>query len=281
MIRVFVSLAALATGLEVPVFPLRKPRFPTETLRLNLFEPRYLNLARSVTSAEDAVFAAMYCGDVPSVLPRGDQPPTPLLAPDAVGVLCEVTNSETLDSGRVALRATAFSRCKLVSVLSSPATGGREPYVVVDAEPLLDDLEPDAAEKERETARAVADVEHLLDKLWGPFNSCETPSDDDDDDALRYDAVRRFAPNLVDDECVVAELERQYCLVSGACGDFAPTREELYSFSLLSTLDLAPRDKQLALESTNTLDRFRHVFADLRRGRNWLAARAALTDLRL
>lgn len=268
--------AGIGQSLEVPVFPLRQPRFPTEVLRLNLFEARYLALARAVLSSSPKVFAGVYCGDVASVLPRGTSLPTPLVAPSAVGVLFEVNRSEEEIAGekKIRLEASAFARCRVRSVTSSPAKGGREPYIIVDTEPLVDDESTEAMQEELATARAIDDVEALLEKLWGPYGGRD---EDVSDDSRRYDAVRRFAPAL-DEECVIAELERQ-CLLSSECVGYAPSRTELFSFALLATLSLSPRDRQRALECTDTLGRLRHVSHELTTGRNWLAARAALADL--
>lgn len=283
IVGVVVVLVVCAMALEVPVFPLRQPRFPTESLTLNLFEDRYLALARAVVSSPQRTFAAVYCGDVASVLPRGSSPPTPLVGESNVGVLCEVVRSHqsSKEEGRgcsIRLEATAFARCVVQSVVSSPATGGQLPYVVVEAAPLVDDGERTVTDEEREAARAMADVEALVGKVWGPFNAVAGDEGDRSDEAKRYEAVMRFAPSLESDECVVAELERQ-CLLSPSCVGFAPSRTELFSFALLATLSLSPAERQRGLECTDAVARLRRVSAELNSGRSWLAARAALHDL--
>lgn len=272
----FVVAVARSLALEIPMFPVRQPRFPTETLKLKLFEPRYVALAREVLSSEHKVFAAVYCGDVASVLPRGSEPPTPLVAPPAVGVLCEVSRWEE-NENFIKLEASAFARCRVSRVASTPAMDTTLPYIVVCTEPLLDEAEEDASDEEAEAAAAVTDVENLIGKVWGR-SDYDALEDDNSDDSKRHAAVRRFMPNLLDEECEVPELERQ-CLLSSACSGFSPSRTELFSYALLATLTLSPKERQDALECTDTVLRLKRVSDELSSGRSWLAARAAISDL--
>lgn len=115
--------------LLLPLFPLRKrPRLPTESLQLNLFEPRYLALARRAN--ETGQFAAVYCGSTPSILVGGTGPATPLVKPGSVGVVCSVDDAQ--GSEVIRLQATVQRRCVINEVSRDL------PYILADVD-LLDD----------------------------------------------------------------------------------------------------------------------------------------------
>ena len=229
-------------------------------------------MAEDVMAGKDRIFAAVYCGDEPSVLPYGQAPATPLIRKGAVGVVCEITDHErvvgkitdqekTYDG--ISIRARAFSRCAVNEV--SPLG---EPYLTIDAGPVID-REEEAFDHiaEMRAAKAVHDVERLVDYV---YRDPDDDPDDDSDEALRYDVIRRFSP-----DADLGELERSYCLVEGA-SSFCPSRRELYSFGLLSTLDLTTFQRVKALQGINTTARFHQVSKDIEEGRNWLAFRAGL-----
>jgi len=94
-----VLLMTSSSFIELPVFPLRKTvRLPTESLTLNLYEDRYLEMARYILRDEDRVttkkkrqamlFGAMYTSNKPQVVGEGGLGPiVPLLREGDVGVL--------------------------------------------------------------------------------------------------------------------------------------------------------------------------------------------------
>ena len=220
-----VAMWGLASGLELAVFPLRKmPRVPTETVRLRLFEARYLALARAVLAKEPSVFAAIYCGDAPAVLPFGQAPATPLLKDGSIGVVCRVTEAtedKTKDGrDRMTLTATALSRCRVISIIQSPIFEGDTPYLVIESEPVVDDAANDDVLALAE-ARASAAV---IDRSW------------------------------------VMPHESELGL---------PSRQELESFGLLSTLDLTPRARLAALSQTDTAGRYDQVASNLEKKAKW------------
>jgi len=261
-------------ALEVPLFPLRKmPRLPTEELCLNLFEPRYLSLAREVLESDAGVFAAVYCEGA-SVLPHGQGPPTPLIKNGAIGVLCEVRQS-IVKKDKIRLETRAFSRCRLTEIVASPIfdSPSQPPYIIANVDAVIDEnsqgiaTAAQAADAERRATEALRSVDKLVDRIWPDM------SDFDDESAEDHDDLNRFSP-----DSQLAELERQYCFVDG-CEAFLPSRQELYSFTLLSTLDLSESQRTEALSETNTLERLEYIVDELEHGRNWLAARAALADI--
>ena len=167
--------------LRVAVFPLSKrPRLPTEELRLNLFEPRYVALAEFALAEPAAIFGAVFC-EGPQLLPRGTGPPTPIVAAGAVGVLCAVASVDRVagDGGDrlrcVKIVAHAIARFRVVDVSSSPALSPRRdddddapPYILVDALSFCDQdddkLHHDAGEQllSRESSAAVASANRVF-----------------------------------------------------------------------------------------------------------------------
>ena len=228
-------VAAMASALkEVPLFPLRKAsRVPTDSLVLNLFEPRYLAMAERVLGT-DGVFGAMQCQG-PHVLPRGRGPAEPLIAAGAVGALFRVDRSETTRDGRVRLEATAFGRLAVRRVVSTPANRASSlPYLVVDAAPVAD-------QRTGPNDALVADAEAAALAAFDADGKLETPAGAD---------VRRYA--AADPEVVAGY------------ADFCADRSELLSFALVRALDA---DKGRALRDRDTARRLARAVAGRRQRR--------------
>ena len=97
-----------ANKIVIPVFPLRKRvKFPTEKLKLTLWEERYKMLARYVldnpsssnVDEEHPIFGALYCSHKTQVSRGGTRPITPLVECGDIGIICSVTSSEIFIDG--------------------------------------------------------------------------------------------------------------------------------------------------------------------------------------
>ena len=101
----------------IPIFPLRKKvRLPTDKLQLNLYEPRYIELAEYVLQQQQSskkIFGAVYSADKPQfVCNNGSGSIVPLLQPGDIGVLFIVLNSY---DGRQQQSITTSSRNNALS----------------------------------------------------------------------------------------------------------------------------------------------------------------------
>jgi Uncharacterized protein, similar to the N-terminal domain of Lon protease len=131
----------------LPVFPLSKRvKFPTERLKLTLWEERYKALARYVLDRhaprlllavddDDAVpiFGALYSSHKAQIVRGGNGPITPVVEPNDVGILCCVTSSQVFVRGeeveldrkddkdveKIRLWGLGVARFRVVKVLSS------------------------------------------------------------------------------------------------------------------------------------------------------------------
>ena len=94
------ALSALNAEKElytVPCFPVHKRhRLPTDSLGLNLHEPRYLALADKVLALENRTFGAVYSGSSPHFIRDGVGLPTPMISPGQHGVFCEMIKSSEI-----------------------------------------------------------------------------------------------------------------------------------------------------------------------------------------
>lgn len=87
-------------------------KFPTESLKLTLWEERYKALSRYVLdnpvslneNTKLPMFGAMYCSHKTQIVPKGTLPITPLIEEGDIGTLCGVSSSEVyIDGQEVAL----------------------------------------------------------------------------------------------------------------------------------------------------------------------------------
>ena len=76
----------------IPIFPLRKLiRLPTDTLELNLYEPRYLEMSEFILNENYGIFGALHVWNKPQLVTQnGNGPIVPMLNVGDVGVVCVV-----------------------------------------------------------------------------------------------------------------------------------------------------------------------------------------------
>jgi hypothetical protein len=95
--KVGLALYAEKESFSVPCFPVHKRhRLPTDSLGLNLHEPRYLALADKVLALENRTFGAVYSGSSPHFIRDGVGLPTPMISPGQHGVFCEMIQSSEI-----------------------------------------------------------------------------------------------------------------------------------------------------------------------------------------
>eukprot|EP00980_Cylindrotheca_fusiformis_P015449 scaffold4343_cov144-Cylindrotheca_fusiformis.AAC.27 len=121
--------------LTFPVFPLRKSvLLPTETLKLNLYEPRYLAMSEHILEQDDPLFGALYASEKPQIVKGGKGPIIPMLDVGDIGVVCFVkdweegtvpTQDPSFTRRRIRLNALAVSRFRIEEIVCDGAASAR------------------------------------------------------------------------------------------------------------------------------------------------------------
>jgi Lon protease-like protein len=146
-------LAKRSDNFTVPIFPLRKTvRLPTESLTLNLYEERYIDMAEAILASPNVSFGVIYSSHKPQIIKHGgfSSPVVPILEPGDIGVLCQVTESEdrmiaTVGGQarrRIRLQAQGLARFQVLQVVHNgyATIDGSLPFIVVQAELYQDEL---------------------------------------------------------------------------------------------------------------------------------------------
>ena len=123
----------------LPIFPLRKTiKLPGESLTLNLYEERYLELARWVLennrNATRRAFGALYASDKPQIVSQqGRGPIVPMIRPGDIGVIYPVERYEEAmiptyggmeRRRRIRMVGTGVARFQIDSILHNGYGGG-------------------------------------------------------------------------------------------------------------------------------------------------------------
>lgn len=94
----------MATGRDLPLFPLNAVLFPEGQLQLRIFEPRYLDLVRD-SAARGSGFGIC-------LILEGRESGAPAV-PAAVGTLAQVTDFDLLPDGLLGITATGSERLRV------------------------------------------------------------------------------------------------------------------------------------------------------------------------
>jgi hypothetical protein len=256
-----------AKSIILPIFPLRKRvKFPTEPLKLTLWEDRYKDLSRYVMDNPVnlglepdlcmPVFGALYCSHKTQIVKGGIKPITPLVEAGDVGIICGVTssqvfiNGEEVDSGRkdessvekIRLWAHGLTRFRVKRILSdgldeaSEGKGGSLPFILVEGT-RLDDIDVFEPGEDRE-------IERMLEEL------------------LRRGDLEFDAASLLDKMYAYTFQE----------GDEKRQKQQMLSFALTAQLEAtAPADEMLSmLQNTSTTARLKYLEKKLPRSNKWL-----------
>ena len=163
----------------LPLFPLRKSvKLPTETLNLNLYEPRYLAMCDYILNkhnkqsknepAAPVIFGAVYGSDKPQIVKGGNGPIVPLYEPGDIGTLFVVQHAEegvrpSTGGRRIQIRGLAVGRFRVSRIWhngygggeATPSEKGEEealPFILVEPERVRDNpvsIQPGSDEGQR------------------------------------------------------------------------------------------------------------------------------------
>jgi len=168
---------------ELAVFPLRKQhKFPTDALTLNLYEPRYLQLASWVLNqsldrkTDRRCFGAFYASGKAQMVRDGVNPIVPMIEAGDVGVVCQVVEHEdamvptrdvNYDRRRIRLESVVVGRFVVNEVIRKGYGGEDDLFVVVDADRVDDDWVEVGTVLDEDTGILYEEICDLL------FNSSE------------------------------------------------------------------------------------------------------------
>lgn len=257
-----------AKSIILPIFPLgKRVKFPTEPLKLTLWEERYKDLSRYVLDNPVnlglepdlcmPVFGALYCSHKTQIVKGGIKPITPLVEAGDVGIICGVTssqvfiNGEEVDAGRkdessvqkIRLWAHGLTRFRVKRILSDGLDGvsseGKEdslPFILVEGTRLDDDDVFESGED--------LEIDRMLEEL------------------LRRGDLEFDAASLLDKMYAYTFQE----------GDEKRQKQQMLSFALTAQLEAtAPADEMLSmLQSTSTTARLKYLERKLPRSNKWL-----------
>ncbi len=273
----------------LPVMPLKKVKVPTDTVQLNVFEPRYRTMMRLVKRSQSRVFG------VTLREPNGVS---------SVGVLCELTHYVPVTARRsIFVSARAIGRFEVKDIVHS------KPFLCVKARTVYD--EASSAGSEPEIWSAMEGVRALVESLTGSLEHNE---------AFTLE-VRRFSPNPDVARTVVGAIssdpdtlaacrraglmgdakepgpmtsvsrESLYCedtaltFISSEArmdeGERAVRRAEKHSFALARSLELDDDVLLDMLLMQSTDDRLLRCGAVIRDSERYLRARRAIKQLEL
>ncbi len=267
-------------GMVIPVMPLKRVKIPSDTVQLNIFEPRYRLMFRLVKRAKSRVFGVCL--------------KTNKMGMATVGALCEMTHCIPVPEKKALfVSARVIGRFKIDQVVHW------KPFVAVRVRRQYDlDGPCDAQETEENVWNDMVLVRNMVDSLT------ETRLSDDAfslevrryclDKATR-DSVKSPAgshPDMIDaskraglmgsydetseyDECV-----EFICSEAKASQEEQEQwRREHFSFALARTLEFSEAELQdlLFIESTDT--RLKHCHEKLQEAMKYVIARKSLKDL--
>ena len=179
----------------LPVFPLRKSvKLPTETLNLNLYEPRYLamcdyilgnrpkgsstntNNNSSAKGSTPMVFGAIYGSDKPQLVQDGGNGSiVPMFEPGDIGTLFSVEQFEegvrpTNGGRRIRIRGLGVGRFQIRRILHNGYGGGDKeygdqealPFILVESERIGDVPISTDSQREKRWLDLERDVKKLM-----------------------------------------------------------------------------------------------------------------------
>jgi len=169
---------------HLPIFPLRKTvRFPTDSLRLNLYEPRYLALCEHVLAQPDdrKLFGAAFASHKAQLIRGGVEPIVPVFERGDVGVVCYVhdslegpTRDGTCERRRIRFNAIAIARFRIESILQNGGGGMDDsPFVMAEVSWLFDSDDDDGGDD-----HAIEERLSKLKKRLGMESADSTNGDD-------------------------------------------------------------------------------------------------------
>lgn len=267
-------------GMVVPVMPLKRVKIPSDTVQLNIFEPRYRLMFRLVKRAKSRVF--------------GVSLKTNKMGMATVGALCEMTHCIPVPE-----KKTLFISARVIGRFKINQVVHWKPFVAMRVRRQYDIDGPcDAQETEENIWNDMMLVRNMVDSLT------ETGLSDDafSLEVRRYsldratrDSVKTPAgshPDMIDaskraglmgsyDEGLEYD-ERVEFICSEATAskeEQEQRRREHFSFALARTLEFHETELQDLLFMERTETRLKHCHGRLREAMKYVIARKSLKDL--
>lgn len=296
----------------LPIFPLRKSvKLPCEALTLNLYEPRYLELAEYVldmSGKPSRWFGGMHCSKKPQFIREGDGPIVPMVEPGDVGVVCDVLYDEEGmvpgDDGapqrRIKLKALAIGRFRIEKVLQN-GYGGRSlwdedekteplPFILVEASRIDDAPIIRGSKEENDVVELEAKVyklmkardrlkDELLANLWGCLLS-DVVSDRVKADELLNALLPAPLDGGVESTLSMDRSQEVEAIDKSLSSWINPSivtaldqRRQIFSFAACS---IAAPEKRVTeslplLKGTSTYERLMYTHEKLKRSQSWLS----------
>ncbi len=160
------------------LFPLNAVLFPGAVLNLHIFEPRYKQMINECLEDGEGFGVAL--------IAEGAEAGDPNVRPHDVGSIAEIVDVQPLPFGRYFISAIGRRRFRVREILS------REPYLIVDAEMLEDDVRIDEESTNlalRVRALFVEYVEMLVE-FSGQETTVDIPNDAQGTSFLVGDALQ-------------------------------------------------------------------------------------------
>lgn len=267
----------------LPLMTLSKCKMPTESVPLQIFEPRYRLMFKLVNQSASRRFGVVLADKNSGLM-------------ESVGALCELTHFVTVpERRRLFINARVIGRFQTQRVVSD------KPFLAVLAAQYGDQGPQEVAEQLQLAAleqrvwdimqdiKGLAGKLFLAEKLGNDIFSLETRRWSPDAAARAGVATAAGADptlmrmvevaGLLGDAQTMAERTTEY-LCSDALREVSDNeRRERFSFALSRTLDFGPERLQHLLYTQDTAERLRAVEEHLLEGRAYLAARSTLRDM--
>ncbi len=148
------------------LFPLNAVLFPGAVLNLHIFEPRYKQLINECLESGESFGV--------SLIAEGAEAGDPNVMPHDVGSVAEIVDVQPLPFGRYFISTIGRERFRIEHIVS------REPYLVVEVEPVEEDLpfEDEEVEELLPAVRALFDEYlEMIVEFSGQETSIELPTD--------------------------------------------------------------------------------------------------------
>ncbi|KAL4433228.1 hypothetical protein ABPG77_003276 [Micractinium sp. CCAP 211/92] len=268
----------------LPLMTLTKAKVPTESVPLQIFEPRYRLMFKLVNQSACRRFGVVLADKSSGLM-------------ESVGALCELTHFVTVpEQRRLFINARVVGRFETQQVVSD------KPFVTVLARAYRDEPPQDLAAQlqlgalEMRVWQAMQEVRQLASKLFANSEklgneifSLEVRRWSPDAEARAGVAVAAGADptlmhmvqmaGLLGEEATMAERTTEYLCSDALRQVDDAERRERFSFALARGLDFGPQRLQELLNSRDTGERLRAAEELVLEGRSYLAARSTLRDM--
>jgi len=147
------------------LFPLNAVLFPGAVLNLHIFEPRYKQLINECLESGESFGV--------SLIAEGAEAGDPDVTPHTIGSVAEIVDVQPLPFGRYFISTIGRERFRIEQIVS------REPYLIVDVEPLQEEeaAEEDVDELLPAVRSLFGQYLEMIVEFSGQENSVELPAD--------------------------------------------------------------------------------------------------------